>query len=89
MDVRIDVIFDVTADSPYYSPTVDAVHHAAKALDVAADVRVIRTGTIDDTYLDEMPHAVLIGPGSPYDKPSAAETTVLVAREEGVPLVGT
>lgn len=89
MDVRIDVIFDVAADSLYYAPTVDAVQHAAKALGAVADLRVVRTRTIDDTYLDDLPHGVVIGPGSPYDMPSAAETTVQVAREHGVPLVGT
>ena len=89
MDVRIDVVFDVTEDSPYHAPTVDAVAHAAASLGVKLELNVMRTRRIDDTYLDEMPHGIVIGPGSPYDVPIAAEIAVQEARERGVPLVGT
>jgi len=87
--VRIDVIFDVAEASPYFAPTVDAVHHAVDALGVSADICVVRTRTMDDTYFDDLPSAFVIGPGSPYDAPTAAEIAIAVARDEDIPLVGT
>lgn len=83
------MIFDLAVDNPYHSPTVDAVHHAVDALDADVEVRVIRTDTIDDTYFDEPPNAFVIGPGSPYEVPIAAEVAIAEAREKGIPLVGT
>jgi len=89
MTTRVDVIFDVAPDTPYYSPTVDAVHHATHSLGVDAQIKVVRTATISDSYFDDLPDAVVIGPGSPYDDPGRAEQVVATARERGIPLVGT
>lgn len=89
MASRIDIIFDVTAQTPYYQPTLDAVIHAAAAAEAAIDLSVVRTDKIDGGYLQALPDALVIGPGSPYDKPAAAELVVRAARERGVPLVGT
>ena len=86
---RIDIVFDVPEQTPYYQPTIEAVQHASSFLDVDATISVVRTDTIDDGYFETMPDAVVIGPGTPYTVPSAAERVILTARERGVPLVGT
>ncbi len=90
MNLRVDVVFDVPAEmTDYFQPTLDAVEHAAAGLELDAEVRVVRTDTIDDRYFDELPDAVVIGPGSPYIEPDAAERVIRTAREKGLPLVGT
>ena len=89
MSARIDVVFDVEASTPYYAPTLDAIGHAADALDATCEVRVVRTDTIDDGYFDDLPDAVVIGPGTPYRVPAAAEQVIATARARGIPLVGT
>ena len=89
MAVRVDVVFDVSEQSPYHRPTLDAVQHAASALGIDAAISVVRTATIDDAYFDDLPDAVVIGPGTPYTSPPAAERVIATAREREVPLVGT
>lgn len=89
MPPRIDVIFDVADGSAYYRPTLDALEHAAAATGIETEVRVVRTDTIDDAWFADLPDAVLIGPGTPYRDPPAAERVIATARERGIPLVGT
>lgn len=89
MSIRIDIVFDVPDTSPYFAPTLSAVDHAADAIGINADVRVIRTDTIDDAYFGDLPDAVVMGPGTPYRAPDRAELVVTAARERGLPLVGT
>jgi CTP synthase (UTP-ammonia lyase) len=87
--VRIDVVFDVAEDGRYFRPTVEAVEHAATRRGVELDLRVTRTDTIDANYIENLPSAVVLGPGTPYLRPEQAEAVVASARERGVPLVGT
>lgn len=89
MAMRIDVVFDVPDPSPYFAPTVEAVRHALEHDGRDGDVRVVRTNTIDDDYVRELPDAVVIGPGTPYTAPERAEFVIATARERGLPLVGT
>lgn len=86
---RIDIIFDVPADSQYYQPTLDAVGHAAEAAGLHVEVNVVRTPEIDASYFERLPEGVFIGPGTPYEVPSVAEEVIRTAREKGLPLVGT
>ena len=86
---RIDVIFDVDKATPYYSPTLDALDHAGAYTGIDLAVKVVRTDTIDDAYFADLPDAVVIGPGTPYTVPAAAERVIRTARERGLPLVGT
>lgn len=89
MPVRVDVIFDLPADSPSYQPTLAAVAHAADEVDCEIEVQVMRTDMIGDDYFDMLPDGVVIGPGTPYRVPAAAEAVIRSAREQGLPLVGT
>lgn len=89
MTVRIDVVFDLPPDHPYHGPTVAAITRAGAATGLETEVKVVPTGEITDGYFDDPPHGVVIGPGTPYNKPSSAEMVIFTAREKGVPLVGT
>jgi len=89
MPIRVDVVFDVADGSAYYGPTLDALDHAAGASGIETEVRVVRTDTIGDAWFADLPDAVLIGPGTPYRNPPAAELVIMTARERNIPLVGT
>ena len=90
MSIRVDVVFDVPETlGEYHHRTLDAVTHAAGSLGVETDLRVVRTTQVDDRYPRRLPDAVVIGPGTPYEQPQAAEEVIRSARERGVPLVGT
>ena len=89
MTLRIDVVFDVPATSPYHRQTVEAVRHAGTGANVDVEVNVVTTPEVNDRYLSSLPDGVVIGPGTPYEVPDGAETVVRTARERGLPLVGT
>ena len=84
MGPTITVLMDLPPEQAYHRATVAALGHAADALGVAVDVRVVTTDAIG-----ALGHGVVIGPGSPYRDPMAVESVIRQARERGVPLVGT
>ena len=83
------MIFDVPADSPHHGPTLSAIGHAADRAGFEVIVNVVKTDTITPAYFDDLPHGVVIGPGTPYTVPDAAEDVIRTAREKGLPLIGT
>jgi len=87
--VRIALLIDSPPNARYHVATIDAIEHAATALDLAVDLGVIRTDS--NSLADEVRSTagVVIGPGSPYRDEFAVWDTVRSARERGVPLVGT
>jgi CTP synthase (UTP-ammonia lyase) len=89
MRPTIAVVFDQQPVSRYYRPTLDALDHALEASPFEANVEVLRTTQIDDAFIDRLASGVVVGPGTPYDRPEAAERVITAARERGVPLVGT
>ena len=84
MSRSITVLMDLPTDNASHRFTVDALRHAIAALDAPADVQIVPTDAI--TALGD---GVVVGPGSPYRDPSAAEQAIQTAREKGIPLVGT
>ena len=86
---RIDIVFDQPPDSPYHSPTVDAVVAAVRAASADLDVRVVGTAEVRASWAEALPAGVMIGPGTPYRDPAAAEEAIRTAREKGIPLVAT
>ena len=86
-------ILNVVLDSPptarYHVSTVEALRHAIDRAHADIEIRVVRTPGIDSTFLASPGDAVLIGPGSPYDRPFAAEELIRTAREQGLPLIAT
>ena len=85
----LTVVLDSPPTAPYHVATVEALRHAIGHAHADIEIRVVRTPGIDSTFLDSPGDAVLIGPGSPYDKPFAAEELIRTAREQGLPLVAT
>jgi len=78
---------DVPAGTPYHEPTLEALDHAAGALGASLSVNVVKTESITPSYFEEMPDGVVIGPGTPYNAPLAAEDVIGAARQRGIPLV--
>jgi hypothetical protein len=82
----ISVLIDSPPSAPYHRATLAALQHALAARDDGD------TFTIDVVRTDGIPHlgdGVVIGPGTPYRDPSAADEAIRNARERGVPLVAT
>jgi CTP synthase (UTP-ammonia lyase) len=80
----ITVLMDLPSDNDSHRFTLDALDHAIAALDAPVSVRVVRTDEVD-----ALGDGVVVGPGSPYRDPGAAEHAIQTAREKGLPLVGT
>lgn len=81
---------DLAPDHRYHVATVDALRHASDHAHLPIEVRIVRTDSITDAAEVARPgSAVIIGPGSPYLDQDAAHAVVRLARERGVPLLGT
>lgn len=84
MPPTITVLIDLPSTQRFHRATLDAIDHAAAQLGVAVDVNVVGTDAIGS-----LGDGVVIGPGSPYRDPLAAEAAIETAREKGLPLVAT
>lgn len=80
----ITVLMDLPEENDSHRYTIDALDHAIAATSTDVTVRLVPTDSIG-----ELGHGVVIGPGSPYRDPRAAEAAIQTAREKGLPLVGT
>ena len=90
----INLLIDLDPARGYGGATVDALTHAAAAAGSKVEVRVVPTATIGSRLAGgDVPgctgDGVVVGPGSPYRDPDAVLAVIRVARERGVPLVGT
>jgi hypothetical protein len=77
----ITVLLDLDEDAAYYRATVEALRHAS---DDSFTIDVKRTDAID-----KIGEGVVVGPGTPYRDPRAAEDVIADARARGIPLVAT
>jgi hypothetical protein len=84
MRPRCTVLIDLAPEQRFHQATVEALRHAIISRDVDVDLEVRGTG--DPGVLRD---GVVIGPGSPYRHPEAAEAAIADARARGVPLVAT
>ena len=88
--VVVTVLIDLPADHRYHRATIAALQHASDSRRIPIEVRVVPTNTIRDaSQVAGAASAVIIGPGSPYRDPEAANEVVREARERNIPLVGT
>jgi CTP synthase (UTP-ammonia lyase) len=90
--VAVRVVIDLPDGHAYHRATLEAVKHAAQATGITARVVVVPTIEVDDDFLAGVGrpgNGVIIGPGTPYRNPDAAHEVIRLARERGVPLVGT
>ena len=86
MTAQITVLIDLPPEQHYHRATIEALRHAIDGRH-DAELRVVRTDEVDP--VDGLGDAVVIGPGSPYRNPVAAELAITTARERGLPLVAT
>jgi CTP synthase (UTP-ammonia lyase) len=88
--VVVTVLIDLPADHRYHSATLAALEHASEDRGMPIEVRVVPTDMIRDAFdIAAATSAVIVGPGSPYRDPEAAQAVVREARERNIPLVGT
>jgi len=85
----IRVLMDLPPSQRYAAATLAALDHAAVGLGLDVDVRVLSTDTLHDQAEVLSSSAIVVGPGSPYRDPEAVLTSIRLARERGIPLVGT
>ena len=84
------MLIDLPADHRYHRATLAALGHASEDRGIPIEVRVVPTDTIRDaSRVAAGASALIIGPGSPYRDPEAANAVVREARERNIPLVGT
>ena len=84
MSQLITVVMDLPPTHRFHLATVDALHHAITS--AGADIRVAVERSAVEHHIGD---GVVIGPGSPYEDPSAVDAVIKQARERGTPLVGT
>lgn len=84
MVTTVSLLMDLPPRQRFHLATVDAIRHAADHLGVDVRVDVVHTDRVD-----WLGHGVVIGPGSPYRDPAAAEDVIRMARTRGIPLVAT
>ena len=88
--VIVTVLIDLPASHRFHRATLAALGHASESRGIPIDVRVVPTDQIRDASgIAAEGSAVIIGPGSPYRDPDAAQEVVRTARERNIPLVGT
>ena len=80
----ITLAIDLLPEHPYHRATVDALQHAIGKTGV--DVEVIVEGT---DRVGGVRDGIVMGPGTPYTDPVAAEDLIRSARAGGIPLVAT
>ena len=85
----VNVLIDLAPGQRFRTATFDAFAHAASACGMDAQIRAAPTDQIDEDFMSDIGDAVVAGPGTPYARPDRAEEVVRLARERGVPLVGT
>lgn len=85
----LNVVIDLGESVRFRVATVEALSHAAARLGVEPTIQVVATERIDDALFSDLGDGVVVGPGTPYRVPEAAEEMIRRARERGVPLVGT
>ena len=81
---RVTVLMDLPREQRFHAATLAALRHALgqRHADVAIDV-------VGTDQVGEIGEGVVIGPGSPYRDPAAAERIIARARCDGIPLVAT
>lgn len=87
--MRVAVLIDLPPAAPFHRATLAALGHAAAALGHHLDLEVHTTDALFSEDDLGKAHGVVIGRGSPYRDEAVVHSVVRLARERGVPLVGT
>ena len=86
--MRLVLLIDLPADHKYHRASVVALEHAVATVGSVAKIDVVRTSDLTGSPSD-LGDGIVIGPGAPYEDPSAANEAIRQARKRGVPLVAT
>lgn len=92
MKTPLAIIADFDSGSRSHAATNDAITHSADALGLAVEPRWIGTAELArPDGLKELAECrgFWIGPGSPYQSMEGALSAIRMARERGIPLLGT
>jgi CTP synthase (UTP-ammonia lyase) len=89
--IKIGVIGDFDAHRHSHSATNEAIHHAASALGISADVCWLPTISLEEqpTSVLERYDALWCSPGSPYQSMEGALRAIRFARERDYVFIGT
>ncbi|HMK13307.1 MAG TPA: hypothetical protein VK461_17085 [Acidimicrobiales bacterium] len=88
MNRSITVLMDLPEENDSYRYTVDALEHAIAAVGAPVSFTIVPSDAMGGLGTNSG-EGIVIGPGSPYRDPAAAEGAIRTAREKGIPLVGT
>lgn len=92
MTTSLAIVADYNSESRAHRATNDAIKHSSAALGLAVEPQWI--GTADAAQPDVLKQlskcsGIWIGPGSPYTSIDGALSAIRLARERGIPLLGT
>ena len=89
--VRVGIIGDHDPGNATHAATEEALVHAAHALGVSAEVEWLPTDALERRAGESVRlfDAILCSPGSPYRSLDGAVEAIRLAREDGVPFIGT
>jgi CTP synthase (UTP-ammonia lyase) len=92
MTTSLAIVADFDSTSKSHRATVEAIAHSSAALGVKVEPQWIATSQLDVpenlTSLSRY-SGIWIGPGSPYASMDGALSAIRMARESGIPLLGT
>src|SRR5688572_20345336 len=92
MSVSIAIIADFDSESKAHRATNDALHHSKAALNAAVEFQWVDTAQLaqpDGLKQLSQYTGFWIGPGSPYKNMDGALSSIRLARERRIPLLGT
>lgn len=92
MTTSLAIVADFDSKSKSHRATVEAIAHSSAALGVKVEPQWIATSQLDrPKNLKSLSRysGVWIGPGSPYASMDGALSAIRMAREGGIPLLGT
>jgi CTP synthase (UTP-ammonia lyase) len=90
--IRIAIVGDFDVTSPSHAATNEALDHAADFLSFPLECRWRDTGTLaagEAAGALTRFHGIWLAPGSPYRSMDGALNAARLARERGVPFIGT
>src|SRR3954462_13828683 len=92
MVTTLAIVADFNPNSPSHAATNEAIQHSASEVGLALELTWIGTAELTNpkavARLREF-GGIWIGPGSPYTSMDGALAAIRLAREGGIPLLGT
>ena len=89
--IKVGIIGDFNPKNNSHHATNHALQHAATAVGVDIEINWLPTPELEQDTAEQLApyQAVWCSPGSPYDSMDGALNAIRVARETGLPFIGT